>query len=407
MFARLIVMALVLLGLVATAPSAHALDIRTAEEAITLPAGTTVDDDLALAGKAVRLDGQVNGDAYVLGQTVTVTGNVERDLIGAAQQLTVDGVVRGDLRVAAQQVTINGRVDGNLTGFAQVVTLGSQGSVGGSVLGAAQSYNLQAPVGRGVAVAAETLQLGSTVGRDVLAHVETLDLAPGARIGGKLDYTSERQISVPPDVAAGGVQFHQADQSERRPERAPENPLGGLFGFFSILWLIGSLIAGVLLVQFLPGFAAGAAAQVRDHPLPTFGVGVLALFAVPVAIFFVAITFVGLPLAFLAGLAYLAGLYVGGLLVGLAVGELLVGLARRQRPAIAAVDPRWLVVLGLVVLYVVSQVPFIGGLVGFVVLCLGVGALLRQIAAQRQPPSPVALAPAAPLPPPAPLAPPA
>jgi cytoskeletal protein CcmA (bactofilin family) len=365
-------------------------------ETVTVPAGTTIDDDLFATGQTVTIAGQVNGEVFAFGQTVSVTGAVQRDLIAAGQQVTVDGTVGGDLRAAGQQVTINGRVDGNATTAGQTVLVARQGEIGGSLLGAAQTLSLFGPVGRNANVAASTLSLGSTVGRDLTAHVETLTADPGARVDGRLDYTSRQESAIPASVAAGGVQFHPEERPQRAQEPPPENPFGGLFGFFGLVWLVGSIILGVLLVHYLPGFAAGTAAQVQEHPLPSFGIGILALFVVPAALFFVAITLIGLPIAFLGGLAYLAGLYLGWLLLGLALGAWLVTLVRRGRGDLPAVDARWLVVLGLVVLYVLTHLPFIGGLAWFVALCLGLGALLRQLAAMRpqqppplQPPLPV------------------
>ncbi|HEY7066883.1 MAG TPA: hypothetical protein VII06_35790 [Chloroflexota bacterium] len=389
---RLAALLVTLAALGMAAPAAQAVEFRSGDT-VTVPAGTTIDDDLFAMGQSVTIAGQVNGEVYALGQTVTVTGAIQHDLIAAGQQVTLDGTVGGDLRAAGQQVAVNGRVDGNVTSAGQTILVGRQGAVGGSLLGAAQTLNLLGPVGRNVTVAASALELGNTVGRDVTAEVETLTTDPGARVDGRLDYTSHRESVIPASLAAGGVQFHQAEQPERQRDRARDNPLGGLFGFFGIVWLVGSLIVGVLLVHFLPGLAAGTAAQVRDHPLPSFGVGVLALFIVPAALFFVAITFIGLPLAFLGGLAYLAGMYLGWLLLGLALGALLVDLVRRGRVQVRAVDPKWLVVLGIVVLYVLTHVPLLGGLVGFVALCLGLGALLRQLAAMRPQPPPAVPAP--------------
>lgn len=391
---RLAVMLLMLAGLVAAAPPVLAMEFRSGD-AVTVPAGTTIDDDLFATGQTVTIAGQVNGEVFAFGQTVSVTGAVQRDLIAAGQQVTVDGTVGGDLRAAGQQVTINGRVDGNATTGGQTVLVGRQGAVGGSLLGGMQTLNLLGPVRRNVTVGASALALGSTVGRDLTARVETLTADPSARVEGRLDYTSPRESAIPASVAAGGVQFHLAERPEQPRERPRENPLGGLFGFFGLVWLVGSIILGVLLVHFLPGFAAGTAAQIQEHPLPSFGIGILALFVAPAALFFVAITLIGLPIAFLGGLAYLAAMYLGWLLLGLALGVWLMTLVRRARGPAPAVDPRWLVVLGLVVLYVVTHLPFIGGLAGFVALCLGLGALLRQLAAVRaqQPP---------PLPPPVP-----
>jgi hypothetical protein len=174
----------------------------------------------------------------------------------------------------------------------------------------------------------------------------------------------------------------RAQRAERERNERRGDPLNGLFSFFGLVWLVGSVIAGVLLVHFWPRFAANTALQVRDHPLPSLGLGLLALFLVPFACIFVAVTLIGLPIALVAGLLYMVALYIGWLLLGLAIGGLLIDLVRRRNPALHA-DPRWLVILGLVVLYVLTHLPWLGGLASFVALCLGLGALLLQFAADR------------------------
>jgi cytoskeletal protein CcmA (bactofilin family) len=382
---------LVVLGALATAAPAAALEFRTGG-VVTVPAGTVVDDDLFAAGQSVTVAGQVNGDLYAFGQTVTVTGTVERDLLAAGQQITVDGVVNGDVRAAAQSVVINGRVEGNVTAAGQLLLLDQRGQVGGSVVGVGQTLNLLGSVGRGVTAGAETLHLGGLVGGNVTADVGTLTLDPSARIAGRLSYTAEREAAVPAGTVAGSVQFRPTERAERPPPPAPL--LGGLFTPFGVIWLIGMLIAGVLLVYFLPEFAMGAARQVQAHPWRSVGVGLLAFFGGPVLVLLLAVTLIGLPLAVLVGLGYFLGLYVGWLLLGLAVGSLLALLARRWRP-VAPLGPAWLVVIGLVVLYLLSHLPGIGWLVVFLGLCFGLGALLGQLVAAR-----VARRPA-PAPPPA------
>src|SRR5262245_7136916 len=88
----LVVLMLVLTGLAAGALPAQAWEFRNGDT-VTVPAGTTIDDDLFATGQSVTIAGQVNGEVYALGQTVTVTGAVQRDLIAAGQQVTLDGTV--------------------------------------------------------------------------------------------------------------------------------------------------------------------------------------------------------------------------------------------------------------------------------------------------------------------------
>jgi cytoskeletal protein CcmA (bactofilin family) len=388
---------LLLTAAAGAAPPAAALETRSGDT-VTVPTGTTIDDDLVAAGQSIAIAGNVTGDVYAIGSTITITGTIDRDLIAIGQRIVIDGSVRGDLRAAGQDIVINGRVEGNVSTGSQLMTVANRGKIDGSVLSGAQDLYLLGDVGRGVTAAAGTLQIRGAVGGTVQATVDHLVVDPSARVAGSLRYTSADQVTVPNGTVAGGVQFQQSERRDRERERNERRDFfAGLFGFFNLVWLVGSVIAGVLLVHFLPGFAAGTVAQVRERPLPSLGLGVLALFVVPFAILLVAFTLIGLPIAFVAGLGYLLALYAGWLLLGLAVGVLLVELVRRRNPRLRA-DPRWLVVLGLIVLYVLTHLPWIGGLASFTAVCLGLGALLLQIAAARRPPA-VALPPPSALPP--------
>jgi cytoskeletal protein CcmA (bactofilin family)/uncharacterized Tic20 family protein len=372
---------LALLGALVLGPAAaipaHAFETRGGD-LVTVPAGTTLNDDLVAMAQAINIAGDVTGDVFALGSTITVTGTIGGDLIAAGQQITVDGVVQGDIRAAGQQVTINGRVDGSVTTAGQQIVVGRQGAVGGSLLVGAQDVNLVGTVGRSVLTGAGALQLGGSVGGNVNAHVERLNVDPNARVGGKLLYSSPDQVVVPAGVATGGVEYQAPDRAERQRDERRDNLFGSLSVIFNVIWLVGSVIAGVLLVHFLPAFASSTAEQVRHHPLSSFGIGVVAMFIVPVVALIVAVTLIGLPLSFLAVLGYLLAIYVGQLLLGLAVGAVLVELVRR-RGTVPHVGPEWLVVLGLVVVYVVTHLPWIGGLATFIAICLGLGAVLRQL----------------------------
>jgi len=77
---------------------------------------------------------------------------------------------------------------------------------------------------------------------------------------------------------------------------------------------------------------------------------------------------VGIPLGLVGILAYALLLWLGFVYGAYAVGTWLVGLADASG--------RWLALLvGLFVVSVVGLVPILGGLVQFVVLLLGLGAL--------------------------------
>ena len=373
--------ALVLAGalLVLAVPSAAmAAEVRNGPNAVVAP-GETVDDDLFATGQTVTVDGRVIGDVFATGQTVVVTGTVDGDLIAAAQQVVVDGTVNGNVRAAGAVVTVNGRVGRSVTGLAQQVNVSSSGRVDGSLVAAGETISAFGPVGRGVTAGGGTLQLGGPVGGKVLVWANNLSLGPNTRIAGDLEYRSDHQADVPSGAVAGRVQF---DQIEQRQQQAPL--LNGLFDFGGLVWLCGSAILGALALIFAPRAAARAVELGRQQPVPTFGLGLLALCAVPVVAVLIGLTLVGLPFALAVAALYWLGLLLAWPALGLVVGTELARRVRRGEP----MPVLGALVVGLIVLHLVTHLPIVGGLVAFLGLAFGLGLIVQSFRRWRRPSEP-------------------
>jgi cytoskeletal protein CcmA (bactofilin family) len=372
--------ALVLGGalLVLAVPSAAiAAEVRNGTAAVVAP-GETLNDDLFATGQTVTVAGRVTGDVFAVGQTVVVTGAVDGDLIAAAQQVVVDGTVNGDVRAAGAVVTVNGQVGRSVTSLAQQVNISSGGRVGGSLVAAGGTISVFGPVGRGITAGGGTLQLGGPVGGEVLAWAETLSLGPNTRIAGDLEYRSERQADIPSGAVAGRVRYTPIEREARR-----EPVLNGLFDFGGLVWLVGSAILGALAITLAPRASARAVELGRQQPLPTFGLGLLALFAVPVAALLIGVTLVGLPLALAVAALYWLGLMLAWPALGLVVGTEVARRARREpMPVLGAL------LVGLIVLHLVTHLPFLGGLVAFLGLAFGLGLMVQSVLRWRRPPEP-------------------
>jgi hypothetical protein len=87
-----------------------------------------------------------------------------------------------------------------------------------------------------------------------------------------------------------------------------------------------------------------------------------------------AITLVGLPLSFMLLALYLTAIYLAKIWVGAFLGQVIL------RPS-AATTGDWMLALlvGLVILTVVGFIPYLGGLIHLVVVCVGLGAFTWQL----------------------------
>jgi cytoskeletal protein CcmA (bactofilin family) len=362
--------------LVLAAPSAAlASEVRSGTSAIVAP-GETLNEDLFATGQTVTIAGRATGDVFATGQTVVVTGTIDGDQIAAAQQIVVDGTVNGDVRAAGAVVTVNGQVGRSVTALAQQVNVSSTGRVDGSLTAAGETISAFGPVARGITAGGGTVQLSGPVGGDVTAWAERLSFGPNTRIAGDLDYYSETQVSPPAGAVAGQVQYRPIEREERR---APV--LNGLFDFGGLVWLIGSAILGGLVIVLAPRASARAVQLGRQQPLLTFGLGLLALCAVPIAAILIGITLVGIPVAIAVAAMYWLGLLLAWPALGLVVGTELARRVRRNEP----MPVLGALVVGLIVLHLVTHLPVLGGLVVFLGLTFGLGLIVQSFRRWRRP----------------------
>ena len=372
---RTLTAALLALALVAMHRSpAHALERRSGET-LVVAAGEVVDDDLAVGGRLLRSDGTVRGDLYAIAEHITIAGIIEGDVIALAKEVVVDGQVLGDVRAAGTTVQVNGVVGRNVSGAGQLVNIGSSGRVGGSVTSAAETLSISGDVGGALAGLAENAFLQGRIGRRTELSTERITLGPNASIGGDLTYHSERPIELSPGAVAGRIDFRQVER-QQRPARVQRNEWQqfsrAVGNFFSLAWLTGSALVGLAVLRLFPRFVARYLDALERNVGASLGVGAIALVApVPLAIL-LGITIVGLPAAAVVTGGWVVGMFVGWLLLAVAVGGVLIGLVRRGQPRRLA----WSFLLGLVVLYLVTRVPFVGPFAWGLGMTIGLGALV-------------------------------
>jgi hypothetical protein len=145
------------------------------------------------------------------------------------------------------------------------------------------------------------------------------------------------------------------------------------FYFRQALSFASAMLVGWLGLVLVPGFFR-ATTQAVGSGWRSLGLGIGVLAGVPVGIVVVAITLVGIPIALMLFAAYLTAIYLAKIWVGAFLGWILL------RPT-GATKYDWLLGLrlGLLILTIVGFIPYLGGLVRFGIVCLGLGAFAWQL----------------------------
>lgn len=188
---------------------------------------------------------------------------------------------------------------------------------------------------------------GARVGRDVKLFRSTISKAPGATVGG----TTENQQRFFP-----GAAVHWA---------------------FWFMTLIALLVFGILLVTFGSRQITDAASILVQQTGRSALSGLVVWIGLPliaVASFF---TFIGIPLGLIIFFMLLPALWITGYVVaGLSAGVMLL---KRRNSTTNAPHPYLTVVLGIILLHVIWAIPFLGGLIIFVLVWLASGALAYRV----------------------------
>jgi hypothetical protein len=316
-----------------------------------------VEGDAILAGGHVTTASEVKGDLVAVGGEVSIGGAVGDDLYAAGGKVQFDAIVNGNARVAGGDISV---------GPATIVA-GGVSLTGGQIEfeGVAHEY-LQASGG--------AVRIDGEVVGDAEVRAKELVIGPTARIGGRLVYRGPVEPVVPEGaVISGGLEFHEEDAS-RYFEDAQPAVRDAATGVGTFLWFLGVFAAGALFVVLLPGFTSEAAAAIGRQPLPSLGLGLAILVCVPFVAVVLLITIIGIPLALLLMSLYLLVLFLGWVTAALFLAQR--GLeALRPGKTVTRGWQLFALLLGLLALWLLKQIPLVGGLVGFIALLAGIGAL--------------------------------
>lgn len=353
--------------------------LRTSQksgERIILEVDEVVDRDFFAAGEIVELYGTVNGDVYVAGGQVLLKGTINGDLLAAGGQVIVDGVITQDARVAGGEINIRGDIGRNLTVAGGRVSIVETANIEGSVVAGAGDTEIDGEVSGNVSIGSGNLIISGLVAGDVEAGVGALRLTPDASVGGNLVYWSEDDASISENAQVSG-EINKIVPSQQIAGPDVEDLEKGLRGFKRTVNLImvplgfaSALLVGLILQRLAPKFILEGVEVISKKPWYSLGLGFLVLILTPVAFLFLLVTVIGIPIAFIILFKYLIAIYLSKIFVSFWAG-------RKVLDALGSKNRRgWALFSGLVLYYVFTNIPFVGGLISALVLFAGLGAIV-------------------------------
>ena len=342
---------------------ASAAEIRRGPNA-SVAAGQTIDNDLIVIGGTVRIDGTVKGDVIAFTENLAINGHVTGDVIVFAQSARVDGQVDGNVRAFCNTLSLDSGAAKNVTVFASHFDLDPRATVGGGMIGFVGTTVLEGKITRDLLLFSNNATLDGSIGGNVLFRGSRLQIGPTAQIAGRVHAIGQR----PPEVAPA-AKLGQPLEFELRPLPRPRRFGAGTFVLRQILAYGGALLCGLLLIKLFPGlFVAGRKAA--HHVGLAMSIGALVLIAgIALVIFAILFIIAGTGAGIATLMLYGPILYGSQVFVGAYVGDAILPKNRALAPSVGALA------LGLLVLRLLSNIPFLGYFVLAAVTLWGTGAI--------------------------------
>lgn len=337
-------------------------------------------DDTYSAGETISIDAVVQGDLVIAGGSIRVNDSIKGDLTAAGGELFLHGYVADDARLAIGRTTIDSEIGDDLIIFGGEVTLTENAIIHGNLTCTAGKINLQGKILGDLTVKGGDVLIDGSVSGASKIIVEDLTIGPKAKFYGKVQYYAEDgEINFNTALVNTEAQFNE-DLGEDTSDLSMTT-LGTKSLKMWLFYILSSFLV-ILVLHALFKQAFFNAAEGLEHSwLKNFGVGLIYLIGIPIAILIAFLMVIGIPLGL-----FTAAVFVFSLLLGHMIGALLLAYYFRNKK-----DKAWgfwtvtlLALLFVLILRVLTMIPYAGIVLSILVLSITYGALTREAISSKR-----------------------
>jgi len=341
-----------------------------AGENFLFPDTLIIDDDLVIAGNTIKSDATIRGDLISASSRLVQNGIVEGSVIAGAKDLDILGQVKGSVRGFGQNINVNGKVNRNLIGFGAALSIKPDGEIGGDVTAFCGELTLDGKIGKGLRGSIGTLIISGIINGDVSVNADEITLMPTAKILGDFKYRSKKQAKIESGAQVIGQTLWT--KKEKKEEKKAKGIFTAKSLITEILFLFALMLTGIVLTLIFKKNALQAKKAVTTSFLKSLGLGFVFMVCIPIAIVVLIVTILGIPIAIIALFAYAVLIYIAKIPVATALGGMIIkAFGKQGEPSLI-----WSMLLGLIILTILLNIPYLEWLIYFIVLFTGFGAIL-------------------------------
>lgn len=301
-----------------------------------------------LFGNTLKTKGTVPGLMLIAGNTVETKSTAEYGFL-AGNMINIAGITEKDVFAAGNMITVD-----------------AGAKIGRDVFIAGNEVIVKADIRGDLSVTAETVKLeGITVAGNLNITADEITIVGDVEVAGQVVYNDDAEVYGMNNLSYGGIEtFHL--------EEVDDNALSAAAWYAKVVSMIGLFVVMAIICLICPRTHDKVASCENGGKFAlnlVIGLGVLIL--VPIVAIMLFATVVAMPLALVALVVWGLMIYLSQGFAGAWLGHIIIEKLFKSNANIYVEAA-----LGIVILGMLSMIPTIGALTGFLGMLFGMGIMV-------------------------------
>ena len=325
--------------------------------------GCEISGDLYIVANTINIQqsATIGGNLFVVSMDCTLNGRVQKSIYATCKSFKMDyyGSVANDLHLASREATLNSIVHRNAYIDSETINTSHDFMTYGDLKAETIVFNFSGEVEGDTTIKAKTLNFINSNGNDTVKCF----------IKGDLNYSTPSKLEIADSIVNGETTYSiYQEEKQAKPVFSIKDFIIKLITFvlyvFIIVWLF---------VLFAKDYSNMDRPITVKNVFSALGIGLLSILCVIILSILLLITSIGSRLALVLIVAYI-------LVLLLATPLFVLDIARALRGKLNFFVLTLLLALGV---FIISQLPYIGGLFLFLFKVTGTGRLIRYIISKK------------------------
>ena len=329
-------------------------------------------EDLPLISPAAIDTAEQNSDLFLIDDNIVINYPVDGNVFVIGKTVTIDSTISGNVFILAGETNISQNSNIDSTAFICSDEINISGTIRDLYSASTKlSIDKNGYITRDLHSGCGTFILEGTIGRTANIGVDNLSInTETASIGGDLNYESSNEYTIPDGIVAGSINFSKEEVVVITAKDIMLEQIRDL-----IRALIYALIIILILVFAAKNFTAKMENNLTKKLWPVVGFGALGLIVTPIACIILLCTIIGIWASIALLFAYIFLFSATLAVTSLAIGKLICTKLNKQTNGMTILFS----MLVALAIYILCNIPVLGGLVSLAKTLLGFGLVTYTI----------------------------